>query len=93
VGGSFDGGWSGPRVDVANRNKSSRPRRTSPRPEKKPDIDRAWRDGHQALASAAPHRRLVVADGSDHDVPEERPEAIVQAVPSLTAQLTGSDAR
>jgi hypothetical protein len=41
-----------------------------------------------AIASAAPHRRLVVADGSDHDVPEKRPEAIVEAVLSLTAQLT-----
>jgi pimeloyl-ACP methyl ester carboxylesterase len=51
---------------------------------KKPDIDRAWRDSHQAIANAAPHRRLVVADGSDHDVPEKRPEAIVQAVLSLT---------
>jgi pimeloyl-ACP methyl ester carboxylesterase len=55
---------------------------------KKPDIDRAWRDSHMAIASAAPHRRLVVADGSDHDVPEKRPEAIVEAVLSLTAQLT-----
>ena len=42
---------------------------------KKPDVDRAWRASHQAIASAAPHRRLVVADGSDHDVPEKRPEA------------------
>jgi pimeloyl-ACP methyl ester carboxylesterase len=58
---------------------------------KKPDIDRAWRDSHQAIASAAPHRRLVVADGSDHDVPEKRPEAIVQAVLSLTAELPGSN--
>jgi pimeloyl-ACP methyl ester carboxylesterase len=58
---------------------------------KKPDIDHAWRDSHKAIASAAPHRRLVVADGSDHDVPEKRPEAIVEAVLSLTAQLTGSN--
>jgi pimeloyl-ACP methyl ester carboxylesterase len=52
---------------------------------KKADIDRAWRDSHQAMVHAAPDRRLVVADGSDHDIPEKRPEAIVQAVLSLTA--------
>lgn len=52
---------------------------------KKPDIDRAWRDSHQAIARAALHRRLVVADGSDHDISAQRPEAIVQAVLSLTA--------
>ena len=57
---------------------------------RKPDIDRAWRDSHQAIASAAPNRRLIVAEGSDHDVPEKRPETIVQAVRSLTAQLAGS---
>jgi pimeloyl-ACP methyl ester carboxylesterase len=50
---------------------------------KKPDIDRAWRDSHQAIAHAAPRRRLVVAEGSDHDIPGMRPEAIVQAVLSL----------
>ena len=53
---------------------------------KKADIDRAWRDSHQAIVHAAPDRRLVVADGSDHDIPEQRPEAIVQAVLSLTVQ-------
>jgi pimeloyl-ACP methyl ester carboxylesterase len=50
---------------------------------KKPDIDRAWRQSHQAIVHAAPHRRLVVADGSDHDIPEKRPETIVQAVVSM----------
>jgi pimeloyl-ACP methyl ester carboxylesterase len=52
---------------------------------KKPDIDRAWRDSHRAIVRAAPHRRLVVADGSDHDIPGQRPAAIVQTVLSLTA--------
>jgi pimeloyl-ACP methyl ester carboxylesterase len=53
---------------------------------KKADIDRAWRDSHEAIVHAAPQRRIVVADGSDHDIPEQRPEAIVQAVVSLTAE-------
>ena len=50
---------------------------------KKPDIDRAWRDSHKAIAHAGPHRRLVVAEGSDHDIPEMRPEVIVEAVLSI----------
>jgi pimeloyl-ACP methyl ester carboxylesterase len=54
---------------------------------KKADVDRAWRESHQAIVHAAPRRRLVVADGSDHNIPEKRPEAIVQAVLSLTTQL------
>ena len=45
--------------------------------------DRAWRDSHAAIASAAPGRRLVVAEGSGHDVPSDRPDTIVEAVLSL----------
>jgi pimeloyl-ACP methyl ester carboxylesterase len=52
---------------------------------KKPDIDRAWRDSHKAIANAGPHRRLVVAEGSDHDIPEMRPGVIVEAVLSIRA--------
>jgi len=51
----------------------------------KADIDRAWRRSHEAIAQAAPHRRLVAADRSNHDIPEKRPDTIVDAVLSLTA--------
>jgi len=44
---------------------------------------RAWRDSHKAIAHAGRHRRLVVAEGSDHDIPEMRPEVIVEAVLSI----------
>jgi pimeloyl-ACP methyl ester carboxylesterase len=49
----------------------------------KPDIDSAWRRSHEALAAAGQHRRLVVAEGTDHGVPEQRPDLIVTAVQSL----------
>jgi pimeloyl-ACP methyl ester carboxylesterase len=49
----------------------------------KPDIDSAWRRSHEALAAAREQRRLVVAEGSDHGVPEQRPELIVVAVREL----------
>jgi pimeloyl-ACP methyl ester carboxylesterase len=47
------------------------------------DIDRAWRGSHEAMAQAAPDRRLVVADGSNHDIPAKRPHTIIDAVLSL----------
>jgi pimeloyl-ACP methyl ester carboxylesterase len=50
---------------------------------KKPAIDSAWRSAHTAMAGAAPHRRLVVAEGSDHDVPARRPDTIVDGVVAL----------
>lgn len=48
----------------------------------KPDIDRAWRASHEAMA-AAPGRRLVIVEGSKHQIPERRPGAIISAVLSL----------
>lgn len=45
----------------------------------RPETDAAWRRSHEAL-SAAPGRRLVVAEGSDHDILAERPELVVEAV-------------
>jgi len=47
------------------------------------DIDRAWRASHEAMAQAAPDRRLVVGDGSNHDIPTKRPHTIIDAVLSL----------
>jgi pimeloyl-ACP methyl ester carboxylesterase len=50
---------------------------------RKPEIDRAWRASHESMAKAAPNRRLVVAEGSGHMIPEKRPDAILDAVVSL----------
>lgn len=54
-----------------------------------PGIDRAWRESHEAIAAAGGNRRLVVAEGSDHDVPGERPEAVVGAVEAVI-EATGA---
>ncbi len=43
------------------------------------DVDRAWRTSHEAMVRAAHGRRLVVADGSAHDIPAKRPDTIVDA--------------
>lgn len=50
----------------------------------KPEIDREWRAAHEAMAKAAPGRRLVVAERSRHQVPKDRPDTILDAVASLT---------
>jgi pimeloyl-ACP methyl ester carboxylesterase len=49
----------------------------------KPDIERAWRASHEAMAAGGPDRRLVVAEGSRHLIAKERPETIVEGVVSL----------
>ena len=54
---------------------------------KTPDIDQAWRASHSAIAQARPGRRLVVADGSKHDIPAKRPDTIVEAAVSLVQAI------
>ena len=49
----------------------------------KPAIDTAWRRSHEGLVAGLQQRRLVVAEGSDHGVPAERPDLIVSAVQEL----------
>lgn len=50
---------------------------------KTPDLDTPWRASHTAIAEAGPGRRLVVAEGSKHDIPGTRPDTIVEAAASL----------
>lgn len=49
----------------------------------KPEIDRQWRVAHEAITHAAPSRRLVIAEGSRHEVARDRPDTILEAVASL----------
>jgi pimeloyl-ACP methyl ester carboxylesterase len=46
--------------------------------------DRSWRASHEAMARAAPGRRLIVAEGSDHAIAAKRPDTIIDAALSLT---------
>ena len=47
------------------------------------DMDKPWRASHTAIAAARPDRRLVVADGSKHDIPRTRPDTIIDAATAL----------
>lgn len=51
-------------------------------------IHEAWRASHKALIEGRPHRDLVVAQGSDHDVPDRRPDTIVKAVEDVLTALS-----
>jgi pimeloyl-ACP methyl ester carboxylesterase len=55
------------------------------------DVDAAWRSSHEALAAARVQRRLVVAEGSDHNVPQRRPDVITAAVEQLLKDLVRPD--
>jgi hypothetical protein len=43
------------------------------------------------MAGRSVDRELVVAEGSDHDVPAKRPDLIVAAVKRLLARVDGSE--
>ena len=55
------------------------------------EIDQAWRRSHGIIAGRSSNRELVVAEGSDHDVPEERPDLIVEAVSRILAKIDRSE--
>lgn len=55
---------------------------------KTPDMDGPWRASHTAIAGARPNRRLVVAEGSKHDIPAKRPDTIIEAAESLVEGRT-----
>jgi len=48
--------------------------------EDSPQDARLWRDAQASFAHAAPNRRLVVAAGTSHDIPLDRPDVVVTAV-------------
>ncbi|KIF74266.1 hypothetical protein QR77_10260 [Streptomyces sp. 150FB] len=51
-----------------------------------PDDAQLWRTAQQQFVDAGPHRNLVVADPSSHDVPLDRPEIVVKAVEDMVNQ-------
>ncbi|GAB3483739.1 helix-turn-helix domain-containing protein [Amycolatopsis cihanbeyliensis] len=42
-----------------------------------------WRKARQEFARVAPNRRLVVAEGSSHDIPADRPATVIDAVENM----------
>ncbi|WP_084729627.1 alpha/beta fold hydrolase [Streptacidiphilus neutrinimicus] len=46
-----------------------------------------WRQAQQEFVSAAPDRRLVVAQNSSHDIPLDRPDVVITTVEAMTEQV------
>jgi pimeloyl-ACP methyl ester carboxylesterase len=47
----------------------------------------AYRAGHEAIVAGAPNRSLVVADGSGHNIPGERPDVVISSIQDLIRKL------
>jgi pimeloyl-ACP methyl ester carboxylesterase len=45
-----------------------------------PEEDRAWRQAHEQIAASIPGAELIVAEESDHMIPEKQPEIILSAL-------------
>jgi pimeloyl-ACP methyl ester carboxylesterase len=45
-----------------------------------PEEDQAWRKAHEQMVDSIPGAELIVAEESDHLIPEKQPELIVQVV-------------
>lgn len=50
-----------------------------------------WRDAAASFVGAAPHRKLVTAEGTSHEVPAERPDLVVQEVAAQHAAAAVSN--
>ena len=55
--------------------------------------DAAYRDGHKRIAASSTRGRVVPVEHSSHNVQEDRPDAIVDAVDEAIAQIRGEKAR
>jgi pimeloyl-ACP methyl ester carboxylesterase len=55
--------------------------------ETSPQDAQLWRDAQASFASAAPNRQLIVADGSSHDIPLDRPDVVIKAIDDMLAAV------
>lgn len=50
-----------------------------------PDDVQRWHDAAAAFVEAGPHRTLVTAEGSSHDVAKDRPELVLREIEAMVA--------
>lgn len=62
-------------------------------PDARKAADAAYRDGHQRIAASSTRGRVVPVENSSHNVQEDRPDAIADAVARAIAQVGGSKPR
>ncbi|RQX11445.1 alpha/beta hydrolase [Micromonospora ureilytica] len=52
-----------------------------------PQDAQAWRDAAAAFTKAGPDRTLVIAEGSSHDVPQDKPALVLKEIEQMTATV------
>ncbi|WP_326755894.1 alpha/beta hydrolase [Streptomyces hirsutus] len=50
-----------------------------------PEDAQRWRDAAASFVQDGPHRTLVTAEGSSHDVPKDRPDLVLKEIESMVA--------
>ncbi|MET8861275.1 alpha/beta hydrolase, partial [Streptomyces sp. NPDC004579] len=50
-----------------------------------PEDAQRWRDAAASFAQEAPNRALVTVKGASHEVPTERPDAVLKAIEAMFA--------
>ena len=50
-----------------------------------PEDNQRWRDAAGSFVQDGPHRTLVTAKGSSHDVPKDRPALVLKEIESMVA--------
>jgi len=53
----------------------------------------AYRAGHESIVGGAPNRSLVVAEGSGHNIPGERPDVVTAAIERLISSIRLKEAK
>jgi pimeloyl-ACP methyl ester carboxylesterase len=49
----------------------------------KPEEDQAWRKAHKQMAASIPGAKLIIAEESDHLIPEKQPKLIIAALKEI----------
>jgi pimeloyl-ACP methyl ester carboxylesterase len=52
-----------------------------------PDDAQLWRQAQRDFVNAAPNRHLVTAENSSHDIPNDRPDVVINAVQDMVNQV------
>ncbi len=52
-----------------------------------PQDAQAWRDAAAAFTKAGPDRTLVIAQGSSHDVPQDKPALVLKEIEQMAATV------
>jgi pimeloyl-ACP methyl ester carboxylesterase len=53
------------------------------------EMERVWRDLQKDLASRSPQGRLLIAEQSDHNIPGNQPEIVIEATREVVARVRG----